>query len=107
VVSTYFALFVEHFAGERTKPALHAIADDRPTDFLGNGYAQPLGRVFIFSVSHKQHKALGRDPLGRIGGEKIAPLENRDQAESLLRPRARRARITARPPGVDIRARKP
>ena len=96
-----------HVMGERAEASLHPVADHGIADFLGNGQAKPLGCDAIIALPYKQHKAGRCHPACRIRGEKIPPFFNGNQADSFLRPRARRLRITARPPTVAIRARKP
>ena len=101
------AIGANHCASQLAKSPLHPIAYNGIADLLRHGDPQPLCRIAIIALAHQQHKAGRRHPACCIGGQKIRPLSNRNQAESFLRPRARRARITARPPAVAIRARKP
>ena len=91
---------------ERPQPAFHPVANDRVSDLLGDGEADSNRRFTVIPRAHLQHEAGHRHASPAIGREEIAAAgQRRDYADSFLRPRARRARITARPPGVAIRAR--
>ena len=98
----------QQIARERPHPAFHPVADDRVADLLGDGEADSHGGITVIPLAYLQHEAGHRHESPAIGREEIAAAgQCRDYADSFLRPRARRARITARPPGVAIRARKP
>jgi len=56
---------------QRPKPALHAIADDRRTDFLRNGEADPFLRVAIVPVADQKDKAGRRRALAGVGGQEV------------------------------------
>src|SRR3546814_6386924 len=59
-------------AGQRAKTALHAVADNRPADLLGDGDAKTNGRVAIIEGTNKQHETRSEEhtselqPLMRI-----------------------------------------
>ena len=97
----------EDFTREFAKPSLHPVPDDGVANFLGDRVADADLRVRVLPVADKQNEAAEGRPFAVIRVQKILPLVQGDQAESFLRPRARRARITARPPTVAMRARKP
>jgi len=82
--------------------ALHRVAE-APTDGVGHP------RRVVGSVGEEaQRDRAGSLPAGpREGLERRTVANAPDQAERRLRPRARRARSTARPPLVRIRRRKP
>src|SRR3546814_4334357 len=94
-------------AGQRAKTALHAVADNRPADLLGDGDAKTNGRVAIIAGTNKKHETGHRHALSGVGRQQVAPLSDLPQADSFLRPLARRAARTLRPPTVAARARKP
>lgn len=96
-----------HGTRQFAKTALHPVAHHGVSDLLCHRDPKPHCRITVFAPAHQQHKAGRCHPACCVGGQKVRPLSNRNQAESFLRPRARRARITARPPTVAIRARKP
>ena len=100
----------QDFAGERSEAALHAIANDGPTDLLGNRIADPHRALPIVAITYQEHETgHGGAPAG-VRCQKIGAFaENRERfyALSFLRPRARRAFSTLRPPTVAIRARNP
>ena len=79
----------------------------RLSHLAGDGEADAHGGVFIATLADKQNEAANGGPSSGVGGQKVRPLLQMCQADSFLRPRARRARITARPPTVAIRDRKP
>ncbi|MBB5685162.1 hypothetical protein FHS49_001170 [Sphingobium boeckii] len=101
------ALKRQKFARKRTKTALHPIPDDSAANLLGHGDADshPI-RSILTVMNQKDESGHGRT-LSTIGRKEILTAANRAQAERDLRPRARRARMMLRPPGVDIRSRKP
>lgn len=108
VIRTGYALDRQKLARERPQPAFHPVANDRVADLLGDGEADANRGLTIVTRAYLQHEAGHRHASPAIGREEIAAAgQRRDYADSFLRPRARRARITARPPGVAIRARKP
>ncbi len=108
MVGARYALTRQQIARERPQPAFHPVANDRVSDLLGDGEADANRRVTVIPRANLQHEAGHRHAAPAIGREEIAAAgQRRDYADSFLRPRARRARITARPPGVAIRARKP
>ena len=108
MVGARYALFRQQITRERSQPALHPVANDRVSDLLGDGEADANRSVTVIPRADLQHEAGHRHASPAIGREEIAAAgQRRDYADSFLRPRARRARITARPPGVAIRERKP
>ena len=131
MVCTGHALVRQKFAQKRAKPALHPVAHHCVADFLGDGNAKAQQRLFARALVYQKHKSGPCDPDGMICGQKVRPLGNDgklqirarsavtnkldrrkrlfrlDQADSFLRPRARRARKMFRPPTVAVRARKP
>lgn len=94
---------------------LHPVAHDRVADLPGDGHA--VAQALPLVRTGEQHEAWTRDAQALVGGEKVrAVFDDRElgaafagvaQAESFLRPRARRALSTLRPPTVALRARKP
>lgn len=118
------ALQWQDFPGERAQAALHAIAGDGIADALGDGDTEAQRAIGARERVDQKHETGPCDPGSVVRGEEIGALRNDadsaprriidrgdgrfgDQAESFLRPRARRARMTLRPPGVAIRVRKP
>src|SRR3546814_14348273 len=94
-------------AGQRAKTALHAVADNRPADLLGDGDAKTNGRVAIIAGTNKKHETGNRHALCGVGRPKVAPISDLPQADSLLRPLARRPASTIRPPTLAYPARNP
>src|SRR5262249_12412697 len=96
------------------EPPAHAVALDRGADLLRRREADP-GRPLVVAPARLEHEGGGGNPRSRCHGEELGPspqaLHPRplrcDQALSRLRPRARRAATTLRPPLVAMRARKP
>src|SRR3546814_2899274 len=72
-------------AGQRAKTALHAVADNRPADLLGDGDAKTNGRVAIIAGTNKKHETGHRHALSGVGRQKVAPLSDLPQADSFLR----------------------
>jgi hypothetical protein len=113
----------QHLTGEGPETALHAVADDRAADLLRHRDPEAHPRVAVGAIANEQNEAgrrgaaaaIGRQEIGafRDGGEGRGPGRLRSaaslfaQADNILRPRARRAARTLRPPGVALRARKP
>jgi hypothetical protein len=99
-----------HFS--QTSP--HPIALDRRPNFPGNREAE-ASRPLIPTIARLKQKRLGRylfspgrsDEFRAFPEALEQPRPRPGQALSLLRPRARRAASTRRPPVVAIRARKP
>jgi hypothetical protein len=112
------------------EPSPGTIADNGATDLAGQREADPRGCVLIRSGIHLNGEGLSVEPTPFGDAEKVAAaLQStglnglvslrhpssptprmrlaRPQAERRLRPRARRAAITLRPPTVAMRARKP
>src|SRR3546814_9698202 len=69
-------------AGQRAKTALHAVADNRPADLLGDGDAKTNGRVAIIAGTNKKHETGHRHALSGVGRQKVAPLSDLPQADS-------------------------
>ncbi len=107
MVSTHDTAYRQYFASKFPEAPFHPVACDRITNLSGNGNSQPHCRVAVITITHQQNKATICRPLCRVSGKEIPALADCNQAESFLRPRARRAWMTARPPTVAIRARKP
>ncbi len=83
------------------------IANDRGADPPADGVGHPR-RVIGTAGEKTQRNRAGSPPAGpREGLERRTVANAPDQAESRFRPRARRARSTARPPFVRMRRRKP
>jgi len=102
----------QQLARERAEPALHSVADNRVADFLGDGDAETHDRIVIAPRPDDQHETGHGRPPAAIGRQKIRAARKHRigrlaQADSFLRPRARRAASTLRPPGVALRERKP
>jgi len=57
MVSAWNAARRKDFAGERSKPPLHPVADDRSADLLGDGEADALGRIAVGAVADQQNEA--------------------------------------------------
>lgn len=113
-----------------TQSAAHAVSLDRIALFLGNGVTNPgrfVGEAAIQGFKQKERTA---QPVAFLDGKEIRPVFEppgflgggvvlrhaivflrgpvvSDQADRRLRPRARRAWMTLRPPLVAMRARKP
>ncbi len=92
----------DNFASQRAKTTLHAVSYDRVADFLGHGKADACFGIAVTYVRN-QNEARRNPPPALVRREKIRAARNRLQALSFLRPRLRRARITERPPTVDMR----
>jgi hypothetical protein len=108
----------QQFAQQGPEATLHAVAHDGVTDALGDGNAEAkslTGSIRPAVRPRKQHEAGACYAQPLVGGQEIGapgqyPDRRRiglDQADSFLRPRARRARRMFRPPTVAVRARKP
>ena len=122
------AMLRQDFTDQRAKPPLHAITHNRIPDSFGyrDTVADPCSTIGSDQQDQTRPRhpqaAVGRDKIGTASqdcavqqsrGIEIARIQLiRDmrisvQADSFLRPRARRARSTLRPPTVAPRARKP
>jgi hypothetical protein len=115
------AMHRKHFAHYRTESPLYAIAHHGIAQLLGGSNPEPRIARLILARLHDQHERRHGDTHATIGGEEFGPFgqaaqgqailpvsaRRLAQADSLARPRARRARSTARPPTVAVRARKP
>jgi hypothetical protein len=93
------------------KPALDPVTLDRSSDLSRHGKTYTDGTI-IAALAHLQDKSRGRQLFSGRRGEEIGspsqPIHGTShQALSRLRPRARRAAITLRPPFFAMRARKP
>ena len=106
----------QQFARQNAKAALHPVADDSAANLFRDRDAVPHRRIAVAAFAHQQDKARhGRTPsairrqkIGALAHDGRRAIKRRVvQALRLLRPRARRARSTLRPPGVAMRARKP
>jgi hypothetical protein len=107
MISARNALRRNQISPKRAKPPLHPVANDSIANFLGDSDAKALALICIAPIPDQQNEPRHRETLGPIRREEICAAGERDQADSFLRPRARRARMIERPPGVDIRRRKP
>ncbi|KHA62731.1 hypothetical protein NI18_21170 [Sphingomonas sp. Ant20] len=116
VIGASDTAFRQQLTRQSPQPPFHAVTDDGVANLLGDGEADSHRLVTVIAGAHEQDESRHRCALPRIRREKIAAFRHdrqasiagRDgQADSFLRPRARRAWITARPPTVAIRARKP
>jgi hypothetical protein len=91
MVGTNYTVQRQQFTGQRTKPPPHAIADNSIADLLGYGDAKAHGRITVLSRPHQKNKAALRGPLRCVCGKEIPARSYDCQADSFLRPRARRA----------------
>jgi hypothetical protein len=105
------AILGQQLADQNPEPPFHAVAHHGIADALGDGDAKTQPRTIV--RPGEQDKARTCNAQSTVGSEEIStPCENsgldyRAQADSFLRPRARRARRTLRPPTVAERWRKP
>ena len=119
------AVLGKEIAQQLAEAPLHPVADHRIADSLGHG--DPEANLLRFIRAREQHKTGSRNAQAPVGSEKIrSPREDSEargspvaqaqsmaqtrsvaQADSFLRPRARRAARILRPPGVAERVRKP
>jgi hypothetical protein len=65
-------------AGERSETPLHAVADDRAADFLGNGEADAHCRLGVRAVADEEHEPWGGRPLAGVGGDEVGALREGD-----------------------------
>ena len=128
MVRARHALLRQNFTGQCAQAPLHAVAHHRVADFLGDGDAEALRAIGARHGVDQKHKTGPCDPDSVVGGQKIGALGDDtepglarpgergrrgrggnvwNQAESFLRPRARRAASTLRPPTVAERVRNP
>src|SRR3954465_6456301 len=102
----------QQLAGERPEAPLHPVAPPRAADLLRDGDSEPHVGILVAAVADEQDEAghgrpaaaIRREEIGPAGKDRVGPAA---QADSVLRPRARRAASTLRPPTVAVRARKP
>jgi hypothetical protein len=71
------ALGRDDLAGEGTEPALHAVADDRSADFLGDGESHAHRRIRIPAIADEQDKSRSRDTTAAIRGKEVGALLDR------------------------------
>ena len=64
-------------AGQRAEAPLHAVADDRAADLLGDGEADALDRIAVLAVADEQDEAGRRRAPAGVGGEEIGALAER------------------------------
>ena len=64
----------DELAGKRPETPLHAVADHRSADFLGDRESDPHRGVAVAAPMDEEDEARGRDPLAAVGGEEIAAL---------------------------------
>lgn len=100
-------VFGKQITSQGPKPSLHAIADNRAADFPGNRNADTHGWIAIVPRTDQKNKSGHRNALPGVCRQEITPFRKLPQADSFLRPRARRAANTLRPPTVAERERKP
>src|SRR3546814_14668078 len=72
-------------AGQRAKTALHAVADNRPADLLGDGDAKTNGRVAIIAGTNKKHETGHRHALSGVDRPKAAPVRHLPAPTSVLK----------------------
>src|SRR5829696_8090376 len=99
--------FGQDIARERPEAPLHAVADDGAADLLGDGDPEPDRGVAVVARADEEDEAGHGRAAAAIGGQEVGSAGEGAQAERVLRPRARRAARTLRPPTVAVRARKP
>ena len=68
------APFRKDFAGERAKTPLHAVADNRAADFLGDRKADSDCGVIVLAVANEEDETGRGCSLAAIGSEEIGPL---------------------------------
>ncbi len=71
VIGAADAVIGKDVSGERAKAALHAVADDRVADLLGDGEADPHGGIGVASVADQQHEARHGLPPARVRRQEI------------------------------------
>src|SRR4029453_10746737 len=101
------AMIRQGFASEGAEAPLHPVADHRIADLLRHSEADAHRRVVIAARADEQDEAGHGGALAAVGGQKSRAFGGRDWGVSFLRPRARRAFSTLRPPTVAMRARNP
>jgi len=72
------ALFRKDFAGERAKTPLHAVADNRAADFLGDREADSDCGVIVLAVANEEDETGRGCSLAPIGSKKVRTLPNSD-----------------------------
>ena len=78
MVGTGDSPFGQDFAGKRSEPALHAVADHRIADLPGDRKADALGRIAIGAVADQQDESgRGRAPTG-VRSKKIRAFAEND-----------------------------
>src|SRR5688572_28384945 len=108
----------QYLAGECPEPPLHPVADDRAADLLRHRNSEADRRFAVLPLADEQDEAGRRSPVAAIARQEIGAFrdcsEGRGlarlrragsgfaQADRVLRPRARRAARTLRPPGVAL-----
>jgi len=97
----------QNFPRKCAKTPLHAVADDGIANLLGYGDPEPHAGIAIIAFPYEKHESGHGNTLAAVGSKEIGSALDSLQAESDLRPRARRAASTLRPPGVAERDRKP
>ena len=69
------AMLGQDFAGERAEAALHAVADDRAADLLGDGEADAHGRIAVIARSRTSRTKPGMAARrAGVGGQEIGAL---------------------------------
>jgi hypothetical protein len=63
----------QHFPRQRSEAPLHAVADDSPANFLGDGEADPHERVIVAPVADQQDESGSCRALASVRGEEIRP----------------------------------
>ena len=65
-------------ADERAEATLHAVADDRIANFLGDRVADPDGRVVVAAGADEEDEAGHGRALAAIGGKEVGALAKGD-----------------------------
>jgi hypothetical protein len=71
MVGAFMARFRQDLAGKLPEAALHAVADHRIADLLGDGEAEAHRRIAIVPRADQQHEAGRRRARGAVRREEI------------------------------------
>jgi hypothetical protein len=66
------AIIAKHFSHQAAKAAAHPVADNRITDFFGDGDAKPDVSFIVIPVMHQQNKTGRSKSLPPVCAEKIS-----------------------------------
>jgi hypothetical protein len=69
----------QDLAGERAEAPLHTVADDRASDLLGDGNADPHRGILIAAVPDEEDEAGHGSAAAAIGGEEVGAASERRQ----------------------------